>query len=71
LSAIWKITIRGQVERLPIDKERLFQFGEWDRPADRRFGGEHRQRVIAARVQVDDRREGKAAQPVWLPATRG
>src|SRR6266576_2225465 len=59
-----RITIRGQLERLPIDEKDFFQLREQDQPVYRRLGRGHQQAMIAARVQADDRRRGKAAQSV-------
>ena len=58
------IAVAGEVKRLAVNQQRLFQLGQEHFPADRRLGGGDQQAMIAARVQTGDGGRGKAAQAV-------
>src|SRR5207248_2219977 len=61
-----RVLVRGELEALAVNEERLFQLREEHRPAGRWRESGDEQAVVAARVEAGEGGAGKAAQAVRL-----
>ena len=66
------VLVGAQLKALAVNDERIFEFREQHKPADRRLGGCNQQPMIAPGVEINDAGGGESADAVGLdPLARG